>query len=92
MKKINTERYVVECDDSEANKKAVFDKLVAFLVEHDAYTRDHWSDNNAPNASVIMGELAEKVFRTAKVKCPKCGEPYNNDEDLECGCPRSYNP
>jgi len=89
MKK-ETESYVVEYDDGPDVRKAVFDKVIAFFVEHESFSGESVCQCDAPqlDAPALLAELADDVIKfKAKVKCPKCNQPYNNDEDLECGCP-----
>lgn len=66
MKTIKTDNYVVTIDDSQEVKDAIFERLIKFGLQHDAWTGESIFQSDEPNIDSVsvMCEIFDDIMKS----------------------------
>ena len=65
MKKIVYEDFIVSYDDSDEVKNAVFERVMAYFIEHQAFHGEsiHQMDNTIIDAPSVMSDICDDIIK-----------------------------
>jgi len=87
MRTVETENCVVTFPDDQATKDAVFDRVVAFFLEHEAFSGESVMQCDAPQIEgpVMLSELVDDVLKfDAKDKSDLSAPDGHAPDDRYC--------